>query len=71
MMGVANKQSIISKENYPNDDGAKIDGGRRHTSLAKDMFGKQPRKGEGRGGSNISVFPPAIEGLEKNTQKKL
>jgi hypothetical protein len=49
MMGVANKQSIISKENYPNDDGAKIDGGRRHTSLGKGMIGKQQRQGE-RGG---------------------
>jgi hypothetical protein len=67
---VGAKKYTISQGNYPSDDGAKINGCRRHTSLAKDMIGKQPRQGEGRGGSNISVFPPAIEGLEKNTQKK-
>jgi hypothetical protein len=28
-------KTTISQENYPNNDGAKIDGGRRHALLAK------------------------------------
>jgi hypothetical protein len=39
-MGVAQK-TTTSKENYPSNDDAKIDGGRRHALLGKGMIGKQ------------------------------
>jgi hypothetical protein len=64
--GCGKKKSMISKKNYPNDDGAKIDGGRRHTSLGKGMIGKQQRLGGEGGNDNNRVFPPAIEWLGKN-----
>ncbi len=38
---VRQKTITISRGNYPDDDGAEINGGRRHTLLAKDMIGKQ------------------------------
>jgi hypothetical protein len=54
------KTTTISQENYPNDDGAKIDGGRCNALPAEYMIGKQRRQGEG-GDNNNSVFPPATK----------
>jgi hypothetical protein len=53
--------TTTSQGNYPDDDGAKINGGRCHTSSAKGMFSKQQSQGWWGGGNNLSVFPPAIK----------
>jgi hypothetical protein len=44
---VQQKETTISQGNYPNDDGAEINSGRHHASLAKDMIDEQQRQGGG------------------------